>query len=173
MEQLEVSFRLAEEGDTEVVCNLQRAAIRRICSTTYGEEMAERWGADLRASDYTSFIRKRQMTLAILNNRIVGFGCLDVSGNEIKKLYVSPDFSRRGIGSALIQYLEEQAKKEGCSRLKVYSTENAVTFYRRHGYSVLDPNSSGVFRRSIIYGALMSKNIANSNTSTASIQVTY
>lgn len=160
MEQLKLSFRLADERDAGAVCNIQTSAIRKICSTSYGKEISEQWAADMEANDdYISFIRKRQMTVAISNDRIVGFGCLDISGDEITKLYVSPDFSRRGIGSALIQYLEEQARKAGCSRIKVCSSKNAVTFYGRHGYSMLDPDVGVVVHRSIIHGALMCKKI--------------
>ncbi len=59
-----------------------------------------------------------------------------ISGIFIEDLFVSPDFRRQGIASAILAYLQEWGKKEGCSYLQWFVLDwntNAQTFYKQFG----------------------------------------
>lgn len=57
-----------------------------------------------------------------------------IEGNEIKKVYVNPDNQRSGIGSAILEYLEQIAISKGNLEIVLYCFDNSIDFYKRRGY---------------------------------------
>lgn len=56
---------------------------------------------------------------------------------ELTELYVAPSFRQRGIGHALVSFLETVAGKAGASEIILYThTQNAVaqSLYQSSGY---------------------------------------
>jgi GNAT superfamily N-acetyltransferase len=72
-----------------------------------------------------------------LENRIVGLGGLDM--NEIRLLYVSPQHQRRGIGRALFEHLKAMVPGILFPDIFVYSTLQAVGFYKACGFMEKGP----------------------------------
>jgi predicted N-acetyltransferase YhbS len=52
-------------------------------------------------------------------------------------LFVVPEHRQKGAGAVLVRAIEDQARGRGVSRLYLYTTD-AVGFYARLGWSVLD-----------------------------------
>ena len=68
--------------------------------------------------------------------RIIGCGALHVMWDElaeVRTLAVHPDFARRGIGSALLEALLDDARTLGLRRIFCLTFE--VDFFARHGFS--------------------------------------
>jgi GNAT superfamily N-acetyltransferase len=63
---------------------------------------------------------------------VTGVGGVDL--NEIRLLYVSPPYQRRGIGRALLTHLEEMVPSALFPDVFTYSTAAAEGFYRACGY---------------------------------------
>jgi len=55
-------------------------------------------------------------------------------------LFVVPEHRRKGAGAVLVRAIEDQARERGFSRLYLY-TSDAVGFYERLGWQVLDRTS--------------------------------
>lgn len=56
---------------------------------------------------------------------------------EIWRIYITPCFQGKGIGSQLIMFAEQQAKKQGYNEIVIWAFKdnfNAVSFYQKHGY---------------------------------------
>jgi len=53
---------------------------------------------------------------------------------QIRYMAVETGQQRQGIGSRLLQALEEQARRSGASEMTLNARETAVAFYNRHGY---------------------------------------
>ncbi|RMD58880.1 GNAT family N-acetyltransferase [Candidatus Parcubacteria bacterium] len=76
--------------------------------------------------------------------RIVGVAALEVEGEErgrIHWIYVLPGHQRRGIGTALVRYVEQKAKEIGLKRLRLLTVGQAdwaVSFYKKLGYTLAD-----------------------------------
>jgi ribosomal protein S18 acetylase RimI-like enzyme len=74
------------------------------------------------------------------SGKYAGLPWSDRSGNPacVHRLAVHPAHQGRGIGKSLLRYAEEQARRAGCTsiRLDVYSANpGAVAMYRRAGYA--------------------------------------
>lgn len=56
------------------------------------------------------------------------------SAGIIRTFYVRPDITRRGYGQKLLKYCEEEAKKEGFTKIELSTTLFAKKFYSTNGY---------------------------------------
>jgi GNAT superfamily N-acetyltransferase len=67
--------------------------------------------------------------------RIVGM--VAVAGDTIAKLYVSPEYSGRGVGRSLYEAAETMIREHGHPRVWLGAFPTAVPFYERMGLSVV------------------------------------
>ncbi len=61
-------------------------------------------------------------------------GVIRVSGDEVEKLYVEPQFQSKGIGAKLLQYAVEELCAGWLWALE-YNTRG-IAFYQRHGFKL-------------------------------------
>jgi N-acetylglutamate synthase-like GNAT family acetyltransferase len=63
-----------------------------------------------------------------------------ISENEaqIRSISVEEDWSGKGIGSTVLKELEKIVKAKGAKRIIIHSRSNAVEFYKKHGYQVVE-----------------------------------
>lgn len=76
------------------------------------------------------------LLVAQAEGQIIGFGGIDLNASEqVKWLYLLPQYHGTGIGSKILRRLESIGWKAGCDSLRLHSAPQAVEFYRRQGYS--------------------------------------
>jgi len=82
-------------------------------------------------------IERGQIFVAERAGRITGFAAIvaNESGAEIDGLFVDPEFSRQGVGSALVAEAVHDARRKGLS-LTVIASPEAKLFYEKCGFSV-------------------------------------
>jgi predicted N-acetyltransferase YhbS len=91
---------------------------------------------DARTTEYVRSISKnRTLAVAELNDKIVGMGGL--KGNEVRHIYVNRKFQKKKIGSAILNFLGEEAKKNGLFSIMVNSVFYATDFYTKNGFKFL------------------------------------
>jgi N-acetylglutamate synthase-like GNAT family acetyltransferase len=127
-------IRRAEQKDREAVWRTHTAAIREICRSHYTEDELEAWTNLLSPRRYEQAIERLEFFVAEDAGEVVGFGTLNVESGEVEAVYVNPPAARRGVGSRLLQTLEESARRSGLTRLHLSASLNAVGFYERAGY---------------------------------------
>ena len=62
---------------------------------------------------------------------------LDKDTGRIRWVYVLPEFQRKGIGTALVTYVEHEAERYGLKKLWLITAEKAywaINFYNKLGY---------------------------------------
>jgi ribosomal protein S18 acetylase RimI-like enzyme len=75
--------------------------------------------------------------------KILGVAALRIEDKTgwIRWVYILTDYQRKGIGTALLLHLEEEAKKKKLTQLRLHALEKdyrAVNFYRKLGYESID-----------------------------------
>jgi ribosomal protein S18 acetylase RimI-like enzyme len=123
MEQLTFSVRRATDADKKSIWQVQTSAIRELCGTHYAHKDILQW---------SNLLSPKSHGQALHN--IVGYGQLNLQHEAIEAIYVSPTCVRLGVGTILLERLEEAAREIGINSLHVCSTLNAVGFYERNGY---------------------------------------
>ena len=63
--------------------------------------------------------------------------------DEVVTFFVLPAYQGLGIGSALLRSLEDYARDQGVTELKVNASVTGMPFYARHGYRRIGANING------------------------------
>ena len=134
-------IRLATEVDVPTMYSIHTSSIRECCSTHYTSEEIADWIERQSPHKYVPFVQQQSVYVAEELGEVVGFAQLgpgeDGRSGEVKALYVSPSATRRGVGSLLLSFLEQQALSRGWTVLVVNSTMNAVDFYTSQGFAAV------------------------------------
>ncbi len=78
-------------------------------------------------------------------NRVVGAGRLHFNSPEeaqVRYMAVETGRSGAGIGSRILEKLEAHARDRGARRIVLNARENAIPFYRKHGYQLREQTST-------------------------------
>jgi GNAT superfamily N-acetyltransferase len=97
--------------------------------------------------------------MAWAEDTLVGVGRLHFNSPEeaqVRYMAVEPEHSGHGVGSSILHALEDRARHAGARRIVLNAREMAVSFYRKHGYTLV--GKSGTLFGSIDHWS-MSKDI--------------
>ena len=103
-------------------------------------------------ADFASAIEKEQLYVALEDEQLEGFVVFYPQRDHLhlENVAVGPEFQKRGIGSGLIDFVEQQARAEGYCRIELYTnakmTEN-LELYPRLGYQQFDRRIENGFDR--------------------------
>jgi GNAT superfamily N-acetyltransferase len=79
-------------------------------------------------------LKDKYFIIAKVDNHIVGTGAL--KENEIRSMFVDPDYQHQGIGKAIIKNLEERALQQGYEGILLESSITGIEFYKKLDYVV-------------------------------------
>ncbi|BCA54518.1 N-acetyltransferase [Nitrospira sp. KM1] len=133
---------LTEEQDAKGIIEAHRKAIHGTAAPFYSKDIIVEWGSlPITPEMVGRFVGSKGqgevMYVAEASGKIVGFSEVIPQANELRAVYVDPDFGRRGLGAKLLGAVESDAKNAGCKRLWTHSSVNAKAFYERNGYAVV------------------------------------
>lgn len=58
---------------------------------------------------------------------------------QVRYMAVAENWRSRGVGTMILNNLEDQASKSGAKQIMLHARENAVEFYQKRGYRVVKP----------------------------------
>ncbi len=104
--------------------------------------------------DYAEVIANRRVTVAESDGTIVGLIVLAVDDEEflIDNVVVDPSHRGKGLGRALLEFAESEARRAGFDSIYLYTHEKMaenLALYSRIGYVEYERRSQGEF--SIVY----------------------
>jgi GNAT superfamily N-acetyltransferase len=131
-------LRPVRASDLDPVAVLQEASIMALGAPVYGEAKARAW-ARLGYQFRHDLVGEGAFWVAEQGQRLLGVGgwspdSLEADLAWIRYLFVDPQATRRGIGRRLVEQAERSAYAAGRRRLRVWSSLNAVDFYRALGF---------------------------------------
>jgi len=77
--------------------------------------------------------------MAVENNKVLGVARMHESApkqGQVRCVAVASDQQGKGVGKAIMLYLENQAQANGWHEIVLEARENAVPFYTRIGYQI-------------------------------------
>jgi GNAT superfamily N-acetyltransferase len=152
-------IRRATPEDAEAAATVLRRSITELCAGDHRGDTATlaAWLANKTPDSVRRWIGKQYLFVAEENGAILGVAALTPAG-EITLNYVSPEARFRGVSSALIARLEQEAKGLGLAMIVLQSTATARRFYAVRGYAQAGPPVRGF---GITEGFPMRKRIAS------------
>ena len=147
MTEIEYSLRSAKEQDASKVATFVEAAY---------SHYVERIGILPRpmTDDYAQVIANQRVTVAESHGSIVGVIVLNIDeeGFLIDNVAVDPSHRGQGLGKALLEFAEAEARRAGFDSIYLYTHEKMsenLALYSRIGYVEYDRRSKGEF--SLVY----------------------
>jgi putative acetyltransferase len=113
-------------------------------------------------NDPRAFLERQLMDgdvvlIATIGKARAGFA--ELSGSYLRAVYVRARFAGRGVGSALLAALEEEAQRRGIAALSLESSMNALSFYENRGYVCVEHGTHQFRNGTTIPCAIMRKRL--------------
>jgi len=64
-------------------------------------------------------------------------GTVELKENKILGLFIKSSEIGKGVGSQLMDFIENYARSKKIKQVRLYSTKSAVNFYKRRGYHLI------------------------------------
>jgi len=118
------------------VSALIKHTLRQINSKDYSTEIIEKMCIRFSKENILQRASDRMMVLMIDNKKVIGTASL--KNNIILSVFVDVNAHGKGIGTKLINYLEEIASKKGIKKVLIPSSITSVSFYKKLGYQIIE-----------------------------------
>jgi GNAT superfamily N-acetyltransferase len=136
------------------VQNIIHRGLREINGKDYPAELMEEYCNYFTLEKIKNQANSAHMYVAVLGNKIVGTGSIaPYWGRETESIlltiYVLPEMIGQGIGSAIINALEQDEYFLRANRIEIPSSITAVKFYQKMGYTPKNgiiPDDEGIVR---------------------------
>lgn len=130
-------------ADAAAVAVLWRLSIERLCGADHHGDPAiiAAWTANKTADGLAAAFADPALCwrLAVAaDGTVAGVGLLGPDA-IVRAVYVHPEWTGRGVGSLILQVLEDVARTQGHPSLRLESTATGRAFYRRRGFREAAP----------------------------------
>ncbi|MEZ5932665.1 MAG: GNAT family N-acetyltransferase [Alphaproteobacteria bacterium] len=138
-----VTIRDARTGDLDAIADLQARAIMTFGIETYGQTACEAW-ARLGRQMRHRLLASGSFFVAEGRDGLVGVAGWTADSRDPdcawpRYVFVAPEAAGHGIGRRLMEIIERSALEAARPRLRLWSSLNAVAFYRALGYDEVKP----------------------------------
>ena len=145
-------IRLFVESDAGAVQDIIHRGLREINGKDYPAELIEKYCAYFTLEKIKSQAASAHMYVAVWENKIVGTGSIAPYWGSEKEsilltIYVLPEMIGQGVGSAIINTLEQDEYFLRAERIEIPSSVTAVKFYQKMGYGFKNgiiPDAEGI-----------------------------
>jgi len=134
-------IRPAQPRDARRLITVHRDAVLSLRGTgaPYDDATLANWASPLTAE---AEARMAQSLTQVAEHAFIaeavpatlGWFSLTPDGAHVRAFYVSPDFTRRGVGQAMMAVAAAAARSLGNQILSIHASLNAVPFYRAQGF---------------------------------------
>lgn len=136
---MDAVHRLARSEDATNLFEVRRRAILELAPTGIPAGEAKAWAAKLTLAGMQQKLSQFEVWVAELDGVTAGWG--GIPGDMVEALYTAPEFASRGVGTALLEWLEQRMCGSGIDTIRAEASSNARAFYVRRGYLVSGPQA--------------------------------
>ena len=148
----EFTIRLFNEADAAAVQNIIHRGLREINGKDYPAELMEEYCNYFTLEKIKNQANSAHMYVAVAGDKIVGTGSIAPYWGSEKEsilltIYILPEMIGHGVGSAIINALEQDEYFLRAERIEIPSSITAVKFYQKMGYTPKNgiiPDNEGI-----------------------------
>jgi len=131
-----IQLRTFLTADAQATLAVFLDAITVTAAVDYSPEQIAAWARpqERELSAWAQAMVNRNSVVALVDNEIAGFSDVDDSG-FIDMMFVSPQYSRKGVASALLKHNELAARERGAIALTANVSITARPFFASRGFS--------------------------------------
>lgn len=131
----EISYRKAKVSEAAEITGLVHKTVRKIYPRYYPGEVTEFFCMNHSKDRIRSDIQNGNVWVLLLDGQIIGTGTVE-EGNHITRVYVLPEFQKKGYGTYIMNRLEERIAEEHETAV-LDSSLPAFELYEKLGYQVI------------------------------------
>ncbi|WP_418968308.1 GNAT family N-acetyltransferase [Catenibacterium sp.] len=133
-----MEFREYKNTDLHAVMDLFYVTVHEVNKNDYSKEQLDAIAPkDANEYHWEKSLEKNHTIVVEEDDKLIAFGNIGKTG-YLDRLYVHPDYLRKGIASKLVVELEEYAKKHGSHVINVTSSITSKAFFESKGYAVIE-----------------------------------
>ena len=133
-----MEFREYKNTDLHADMDLFYVTVHEVNKNDYSEEQLDAIAPkDANEYHWEKSLEKNHTIVVEEEDKLIAFGNIGKTG-YLDRLYVHPDYLRKGIASKLVEELEEYAKKHGSHVINVTSSITSKPFFESKGYAVIE-----------------------------------
>ncbi len=122
----------ATEQDVQTIHDIVRVTVTKVYPNYYPEDVVNFFLNYHSPDSIEKAVGREYVLLAKLGEKTIGTGSL--FKNEIKRVFVLPEYQNSGCGSLLLDRLEQRAEKAGYATTVLDSSFPAYNMYLKRGY---------------------------------------
>jgi len=131
-----IHIRLCSTEDIPEILTIRKNTFLHFAPSSYDEKEVQTLLEDIRPSELENMIKNKSLFVAVAENHVLG--CGGWLEDSVKHMYISPDQTKKGIGSSLLKTLEKDYKnRTQNSVIKAGVILYARLFYEKNGYEFL------------------------------------
>jgi putative acetyltransferase len=129
--------RLATSFDASAIATLFHETVKKVNARDYDVKQIAAWaGAAPDVAKWRARQAGRTTLVFEVGGTVRGFAEFAANG-QVEAIYVHADHQRKGIASALLLQMEEDARRLGVARLFTEASTTARSFFQKRGFKVL------------------------------------
>ena len=129
---------------------IHQECIKLVNSKYYEEEQIKEWLSQISVKNIQEQLSKTSWIYIERNNEIVGFAQYALVDKEIYQTQILPSEQGKGYGRKLYQYMEKDFKKKNIEQISLYSTLNAISFYKSLGFKSIGKKNFKLISTSVV-----------------------
>ncbi|MEQ8356908.1 MAG: GNAT family N-acetyltransferase [Kiloniellaceae bacterium] len=131
-------LRPGKPADAPGLLKVHDRAIRVLGRGAYSDSQIESWAEEISPERYVEAMRDDGEAFLVAVARLRGIVAFcSYKDQEVRALYVDPDWARLGVGSALLKRAEAIIAAQGHRKVVIGASLIGLPFYESQGYSVL------------------------------------
>ena len=149
-----ITIRCFVESDVEAVQNIIHRGLREINSQDYPAGLIEEYCNYFTFEKIKGQADSAHTYVAVAADKVIGTGSIapywgSLTESILLTIYILPEFIGQGVGTAIIQALEQDEYFLRANRIEIPSSVTAVKFYEKMGYAPKNgivPDAEGIIR---------------------------
>jgi len=138
-----IAIRKFKDDDALDASDLIRKTLSKENSKFYPKSVIEYMCNEFSPKFLIELSKEREFFVAIEKSKIIG--TITIINDFIGTVFVNPEYHSKGIGTKLMETIENLAKERKIEKLRLQSSINAVDFYEKLGYSKGEKSQSGKY----------------------------
>lgn len=131
-----IHIRAFRADDASATLRIFEDAIRITALSRYTESEVRAWlGGEHDVEEWSEARFTANTFVAEVDGQVAGFTDLSATG-YVDRLFVHPDFGRRGIGAALLEHVGRLAREEGIRHMSTHASLIARPVFEAAGFTV-------------------------------------
>lgn len=129
-------IRKARPKDAKKISLLRRKTLKERNKNDYPKIFVDFLINNNSPKEINNKMKTRDIFCAWEGNTLVGTA--DLGGDKIGGLFIKSSEIGKGIGTKLMDFIENYALSKKIKRVRLYSTKFAFNFYKKRGYSLIN-----------------------------------